>query len=440
MRTNRVISEGALKETAESDGGTIDKSDVVISVEHLSKKFCRSLKRSLFYGAQDVMTEVLGLRQEAHKLRNKEFWALDNVSFQLQKGESLGLIGANGAGKTTLLRMISGLIKPDRGQITVRGRVAPLIALGAGFSPVLTGRENIYANMSILGLTKQEIDDRFEDVIAFAEIGEAIDAPLQTYSSGMAARLGFASAIHTEPDILLIDEVLAVGDMRFRAKCYRRLSKLKNNGTSFVMVSHSAHTIMAVCNVGMYLARGKVQVVGEMQQVMSQYEEDLFGIKSVQSSDRMDFKPKQINETSGLDILSLFFRDDNDNIIPSPITAQPASLCVKCLSHEQFENVNLALILKELADGSTILSLASLRDHQQLQLSKGECELRLYFPYVGLSPGLYSMKISVSKGSFDILDAVDSFVFKVGLEGNINKAANCQYYQPRSWGVTNLDI
>ncbi|NEP28570.1 ABC transporter ATP-binding protein, partial [Moorena sp. SIO3I6] len=188
-------------------------SEVILSINGVSKKFCRDLKRSLLYGVHDIGTELLGLRQKDDKLRKKEFWALKDVSIQLRRGEAIGLVGKNGSGKSTLLRIISGLIKPDVGSVEVKGRLAPLIALGAGFNPILTGRENIYANMSILGLSKKEIDQRFDQVLEFAEIGDAIDSPVQTYSSGMAARLGFASAIHTEPDILLIDEVLAVGDL-----------------------------------------------------------------------------------------------------------------------------------------------------------------------------------------------------------------------------------
>ncbi|MEL6502772.1 MAG: ABC transporter ATP-binding protein, partial [Cyanobacteria bacterium J06623_1] len=177
----------------------------------------------------------------------REFWALSDISFELKKGEALGLVGKNGSGKSTLLRIIAGLIKPDTGTVRVKGRIAPLIALGAGFNPILTGRENIYANMSILGLSKREIDERFAEVVEFAEIGEAINAPVRSYSSGMAARLGFASAIHTEPDIILIDEVLAVGDSKFKTKCYNKLHELRQKRKSFIMVSHSSHAIATVC-------------------------------------------------------------------------------------------------------------------------------------------------------------------------------------------------
>ena len=228
------------------------QEDVVLSVNGVSKKFCRDLKKSLMYGVQDIASELFGVRgSENDNLRKKEFWALQDVSFELRRGEALGLIGKNGSGKSTLLRVIAGLIKPDKGTVEVIGRVAPLIALGAGFNPVLTGRENIYANMSILGLAKEEIDDRFDEVVEFAEIGEAIDSPVQTYSSGMAARLGFSCAIHTEPDILLIDEVLAVGDINFKQKCFRRLHELIQKGTSFILVCLNSQSILFGCRISL---------------------------------------------------------------------------------------------------------------------------------------------------------------------------------------------
>jgi len=235
---------------------TSQQDDAVIVVEQVSKKFCRDLKRSLFYGIQDIAADLGGWRRRSESLRQGEFWALKDVSFQLRRGEALGLVGTNGAGKSTLLRIISGLIKPDTGCVRIRGRLAPLIALGAGFNPILTGRENIYANMSILGVSTREIKQRFDQVVEFAEIWEAIDAPVQSYSSGMAARLGFACAIYTEPDILLIDEVLAVGDARFKAKCYRRLYELRQKGTSFILVNHSSQAILNTCDTAIYLSPG----------------------------------------------------------------------------------------------------------------------------------------------------------------------------------------
>ncbi|HYW21525.1 MAG TPA: ABC transporter ATP-binding protein [Nodularia sp. (in: cyanobacteria)] len=239
-----------------------DESEVLVRVENVSKKFCRSLKKSLRYGVQDIASELLGRKYE-HKLRPDEFWSVKDVSFELRRGECLGLIGRNGAGKSTLLRMLNGLIKPDRGRIEINGQVGGLIALGAGFNPILTGRENIYVNGSILGLSKAEVDARFEEIIEFAEIGEFIDAPVQTYSSGMNVRLGFAvAAVLIQPDVLLLDEVLAVGDMGFVLKCFRKIDQLIPN-CAVIFVSHSMPQVsriatdIALLEKGMPVYQGK---------------------------------------------------------------------------------------------------------------------------------------------------------------------------------------
>ena len=191
--------------------------DVLIKVDNVSKKFCRDFKKSLWYGIKDTAADVIhpSRRPQESKLRPSEFWANQNISFEVKRGECLGMIGHNGAGKTTLLKMLNGLIKPDTGSIEMRGRIGALIALGAGFNPILTGRENIYINGSVLGLTRKEIDAKIDDIINFAEIEDAIDAPVRTYSSGMQVRLGFSIASSLDPDILILDEVLAVGDAGF---------------------------------------------------------------------------------------------------------------------------------------------------------------------------------------------------------------------------------
>lgn len=256
------------------DAVQLQDNQAVVSVKNVSKKFCRD-KRSLLYGIQDIATEWVGGNRKSDTLRAKEFWALKDVSFLLRRGEALGLVGSNGAGKSTLLRIISGLIKPDTGCVKVRGRVVPLIALGAGFNPILTGRENIYANMLILGLSTKEIEERFQDVINFVGIADAIDAPVQTYSSGMVARVGFGCAVYIEPDILLIDEVLAVEDISFRMKCYQRLIKLRENGTAFILVSHNPHVVLNVCEYSIYLAKGKLIMFGETEAVIRRYEQDI---------------------------------------------------------------------------------------------------------------------------------------------------------------------
>jgi lipopolysaccharide transport system ATP-binding protein len=231
--------------------------DVLVRVEGVSKKFCRDLKKSLWYGVKDIAAEALGRSSGHDRLRPDEFWAVDDVSFELHRGECLGLIGHNGAGKTTLLKMLNGLIKPDKGRIEMRGRVGALIALGAGFNPILTGRENIYVNGAVLGLSKREIDDKLEEIIEFADIPGFIDAPVQSYSSGMQVRLGFAVAAMCQPDVLLLDEVLAVGDIAFQAKCLNALSRFREQGTAFILISHNMHMVSRHSTKVMRLQKGR---------------------------------------------------------------------------------------------------------------------------------------------------------------------------------------
>jgi lipopolysaccharide transport system ATP-binding protein len=243
--------------------------EVLVRVEGVSKKFCRSLKKSLWYGLCDVAGELsLFTRREAKprphgaidaaepELREGEFWAVKDCSFELRRGECLGLIGHNGAGKTTLLKMLNGLIKPDTGRIEIDGRVGALIALGAGFNPILTGRENIYINGAVLGLTRKEVDDNMDKIIDFAEIRESIDMPVQSYSSGMAVRLGFAVASHLRPDVLILDEVLAVGDIRFVIKCLNRLKQLAGNA-AVILVSHNMQQVSSFCSRVILMGQGQ---------------------------------------------------------------------------------------------------------------------------------------------------------------------------------------
>ena len=303
----------------------------LIKVEGVSKKFCLSLKKSLWYGLCDMGRELTGRRHgsvhaevggqksaarqidsstrltandtnsqlvsrgdaetqrqqpitidqppstinQEPGLRPKEFWAVHDVSFELKRGECLGLIGRNGAGKTTLLKMLNGLIKPDAGRIEMRGRVGALISLGAGFNGVLTGRENIYTNASVLGLSKREIDAKLDEIIDFAEIGDFLDTPVQNYSSGMAVRLGFAVASSLDPDILLVDEVLAVGDLGFRYKCFRRISELMERA-AVIFVSHDMASVARLSNRIMLMGQGQIQMYGDDCPAVIQQYNNLF--------------------------------------------------------------------------------------------------------------------------------------------------------------------
>jgi lipopolysaccharide transport system ATP-binding protein len=226
----------------------------------------------LRYGVIDACRDLCGGSLADVDLRTGEFWANQLVSFEIRAGECVGLIGHNGAGKTTILKMLNGLIKPDRGRIQLRGRVGALIALGAGFNPVLTGRENIMINGAVLGMSRREILDRLDEIVAFAELAEFIDTPVRNYSSGMQVRLGFAVASSLQPDIMLIDEVLAVGDLDFRMKCITRIAQLLNMNTAVVLVSHSMADIQRVCSRTIVMDRGQVAFDGDPGKGIAQYE------------------------------------------------------------------------------------------------------------------------------------------------------------------------
>lgn len=244
----------------------------VIQAENVAKKYCKSISHSIAYGIADVARNTLGLSTHSGQLRPNEFWSVQNVSFELRKGETLGIIGPNGSGKTTLLKMLNGIFWPDKGKITTRGKVGALIEVGAGFHPMLTGRENIYVNGAILGMSKAEIDSKFQSIVDFADIGDFLDVQVKHYSSGMYVRLGFAIAIHCEPEILLIDEILAVGDVAFRNKCYDKLSEIKKQNVAIVFVSHDLFSVGKFCDRGILLDQGEIKSYGEINKVIMDYQ------------------------------------------------------------------------------------------------------------------------------------------------------------------------
>jgi len=248
-------------------------SDTVIKVKNVSKKFCKSLKRSMLYGSTDVLKSIAGIIPDSARLRQSEFWALKDVSFEVKKGDTLGIIGANGSGKTTLLKMLSGIFMPDKGSISIKGRVGALIAVGAGFHPMLTGRENIYINGTILGMKKKEIDEKFNEIVEYSGIGDFIDSPVKYYSSGMYVRLGFSVAVHIQPEILLVDEILSVGDQSFQNKSLRKLAEVRENAGGVVFVSHNLEHMRSLCEKVLLLDHGKCIFYGQTDEAIVHYKE-----------------------------------------------------------------------------------------------------------------------------------------------------------------------
>lgn len=245
-------------------------SEIAIDVQNLSKcyQIYEKPRDRLKQFILPIFYRAIGKSQKNYF---REFWALHDVSFKIQKGETLGVIGRNGSGKSTLLQLICGILNPSNGNLKINGRVAALLELGSGFNPEFTGKENIYLNANILGLSAQEIDDRYEQIIGFADIGDFINHPVKTYSSGMVVRLAFAVASSVDPEILIVDEALAVGDAEFQAKCYRRFKELRDGGVTVILVTHDISSVIQLCNRAIVLHKGKLVASGLPKEMGDEY-------------------------------------------------------------------------------------------------------------------------------------------------------------------------
>jgi lipopolysaccharide transport system ATP-binding protein len=360
--------------------------DVLVRVENVSKRFCRSLKRSLWYGLQDLGSEIGGSRHGGGRglpqssadvqLRPDEFWAVKDVSFELRRGECLGLIGRNGAGKTTLLKMLNGLIKPDTGWIDTKGRVGALIALGAGFNPLLSGYENIDISLSLNRILGSERSLKRDQIIEFSGLAEFLEAPVQSYSSGMNAKLGFACAIVAQPDILIIDEVLAVGDFVFRSKCFDYISSILDR-TAIIFVSHSSPQLSRITTSSLLLKNGSVVYSGQTGIALQKF---------------LHLDDKLRSESLGC------FVHNNLTITLTPILGDSISINAEqdlllslSLKSSSIERCNI--FLNFLSSEQQPVMFTSIHD---ISLSGNErLTLRLLYPRFPLQPGVYTIAVNV---------------------------------------------
>lgn len=272
----------------------MDQNNSVINFEEVAVRY--RVPREGVSGVKEYTIRMLQRR-----IQFEEFWALKGVSFQVSPGEVFGIIGRNGAGKSTMLKVMARVLQPTRGRVVMRGHIAPLLELGGGFHPELTGRENIYLNMALLGFSNKQTENLFDAIVSFSEIPDFIDAPLRTYSTGMVARLGFSVATCTRPEILLVDEVLSVGDAQFQQKCLDRMEHFKQSGTTIVIVSHSLGTLQTFCDRIMWLNRGEIQAIGEAGEVIEKYiHQDssltfqaIPGSESVQGNEYFELNPQR---------------------------------------------------------------------------------------------------------------------------------------------------
>ena len=277
-------------------------SDIAIAAENLSKSYLvghQSAQREGYTALRDVIArearnfarkglDFIRGRQIVQGDEVEEFWALRDVSFEVRRGEVLGIIGRNGAGKSTLLKILSRITEPTRGRITIRGRVSSLLEVGTGFHPELTGRENIYLNGAILGMTQREIRKKFDEIVAFAEVEQFLDTPVKRYSSGMYVRLAFAVAAHLEPEILVVDEVLSVGDAAFQRKCMGKMSDVTQQGRTILLVTHNMPAVLNICSKGLLLSAGRVCALGDASDCVRQYLKEVTQVRQISLELRTD--------------------------------------------------------------------------------------------------------------------------------------------------------
>ncbi|MGY4758606.1 ABC transporter ATP-binding protein [Paenibacillus caseinilyticus] len=242
----------------------MNQSNVIVNVKNVSMCFNMTTEKIT------TVKEYL-IKSFKRQIRYNEFWALKDVDFKVYKGELFGILGLNGAGKSTLLKIIAGVLKPTRGEVEVDGTMAPLIELGAGFDAELTARENIYLNGAVLGFSQKEMNEKFDEIVSFSELHDFIDVPVKNFSSGMYARLGFSIATVTNPDILIVDEILSVGDFKFQEKCENKIKQMIENGTSVLLVSHSMDQIRSLCSRGVIIEKGKVIKLGDIDEICEFY-------------------------------------------------------------------------------------------------------------------------------------------------------------------------
>jgi lipopolysaccharide transport system ATP-binding protein len=403
-------------------------SEPMIIVNQVSKKFCRDLKRSLWYGVKDVSRELIGSQNSRINLRKDEFWAVKDASFEVSSGEAVGLIGHNGAGKTTLLRMFNGLIKPDLGLIQVKGRMQALIALGAGFNPVLTGRENVYVNASVLGISKAETDRRFDEIVDFSGIEEFIDMPVQSYSSGMTVRLGFAIAANLEPDILLVDEVLAVGDLAFKTKCQLRIQELKQSGVAIVFVSHNLHAISHVCNRAITMEKGRIIFDGGTEEAIDVYRESL--IK------RNEGLEKFIRAGTGeIRITSLDILDEYEGSQNEFKTGEFIKMRVHYRAHTPVINPVFNITINVLNDHQ-VTGIRTDLDGFQSGVLDGDGYIDVLIPNLYLLPNIYTIDVVIfHQDGFTFYDRVNN-IYQLRVKGGLH--VNGTTYLPHTWKLNPL--
>ena len=357
--------------------------------------------------------------------RPQEFWALRDVSFAVPRGETLGIIGHNGAGKSTILKLLSNITSPTEGEITINGRLSALIEVGSGFHPELTGRENVYLNGAILGMRRREITEKLDSIAEFAGVRQFLDTPVKRFSSGMYVRLGFSIAAHLDPDILLLDEVLAVGDAAFQEKCLNRIGELKRAGTTIVFISHDLAAVERVCDRVMLLRRGEVAAEGAPREIIAEYQSHV-------EASTLNVERTAVAGDSA-EVLRLSFRDEAGVRAPAYRTGSPLAARVEFVARERVADAVFEIVLST-ADREVICHLTTEVSGGRLNLEPGEGVLEFFCPELGLPPGLYYADAAVKERGAP--EAIHWLYQAAMLRVDPGKVVRGRFYQPHSWSLT----
>lgn len=433
--------------------GHEDMNDTAVLVNNVSKKFCRNLRRSMLYGVHELVQNLAGMKPDTSMLRKDEFWALQNVSFELKQREALGIIGANGSGKTTLLRILTGIFPPDKGEVIVKGRVGALVAVGAGFHPHMTGRENVFLNGTILGMSKKEIENKFASIVEFADIGDFLEAPIATYSSGMRVRLGFSIAIHCDPDILIADEVLSVGDYAFRMKCYDKMQQLLE-GCSVILVSHNETAIRSVCQKTAILHKNRLVDIGDTDDMLLKYRSIVIH-EQMQKTPRVSSNTLFMNKVSGaggVKLTNIELRDKQHELIRRNFTefkkiAYSEKNEITCILEmdvlEECWHPRIAIYIRDLSKAELTYACGvsiSRHNHPEFErLGKGGKRLIVTIDISRLTPNVYTLVAGIGDDQYhlkvyDHIDETNKITFEIISSDEFKSAdalLNRPYFLPK---------
>jgi lipopolysaccharide transport system ATP-binding protein len=411
-------------------------SDAIIKVEGLGKKYL--LKHQAAGRKYIALRDVLADKAKSFFRKSKnekqksveEFWALKDLSFEIKQGEAVGIIGRNGAGKSTLLKLLSRITEPTKGRIRLRGRVASLLEVGTGFHPELTGRENIFLNGAILGMARTEIRKKFDEIVAFAEVEKFLDTPVKRYSSGMYMRLAFAVAAHLEPEILIVDEVLAVGDAEFQKKCMGKMSTVAQGGRTVLFVSHNLQAIRQMCKSVILLKQGRVASVGDMHVGINMYL-DQNASANLGTTD-LETYPRQRAPEAGK-LLSLKFLNQQGEQVAQIKHDEDLTVEVRFRIDQPTESLDIPMAIVH-AEGIKIFSEAYSDQFKKLRLDVGEYVLQFSIPLRFLKLESYSMVIGLFDGP-----RYGDYVEGLPLPELINEEADL-HMETHRWGFVRIPV